>query len=332
MITSKYSKNICFNRFFKRAIVVAAILSVGLFPFSALALDILLGTGKAGTISHFTGRTICRILNRHADGINCKPVPTPGDVHNLTNLQGGSLDMGLIDSQILSDAINKTGRFQFLDIEYDNLRALVPLYRVPVTLVVRNDANIASLNDLKGKRVNAGAPSSIQHLAFDTIMAAKNWSKEDFSLVEELSTSQSQDTMAFCHGEIQAMVHVGVHPDSSLRQLFRLCEAGLVSMDDIDIEKLVKARPAFLKITIPEQTYPSQAGVVTTFGTTVMLVASGGLDEQTVYQIMEVIDRHRNYLKGAHPALSSFRMERPGKKGVGVQLHTGAMKYFTDSQ
>jgi hypothetical protein len=138
--------------------------------------------------------------------------------------------------------------------------------------------------------------------------------------------------MAFCHGEIQAMVHVGVHPDSSLRQLFRLCEAGLVSMDDSDIEKLVKARPAFLKITIPEQTYPSQAGVVTTFGTTVMLVASGGLDEQTVYQIMEVIDRHRNYLTGAHPALSSFRMERPGKNGVGVQLHTGAMKYFTDSQ
>lgn len=330
MITSKYSMNICFDRFFKRAIVVVAVLSVGLLPFSALALDILVGSGKAGTISHFTGRTICRILNRQVKGMNCEPVPSPGDVHNLTNLQSGSLDMGLIDSKMLSDAIHKTGRFEFLDIKYDNLRILVPLYRVPVTLVVRNDAKIASLSDLKGKRVNAGAPRSIQHLAFDAIMTAKNWLKEDFSLVEELSTSQSQDTMAFCHGEIQAMVHVGVHPDSSLRRLFRLCEGNLVSMDDVDIEKLVEIRPEFSKITIPKQTYPSQTGVINTFGTTVMLVASGGLDAQTAYQIMEVISNQRSYLTGAHPALSAFRMEQPGKSSLGVQLHPGAVKYFTN--
>ncbi|MCP3893577.1 MAG: hypothetical protein GY706_02975, partial [Bacteroides sp.] len=73
--------------------------------------------------------------------MNCKTVPAPDDVdapddvHNLTNLRGGSLDIGLIDSRMLHDAINKPGDFEFLDISYENLRVLVPLYYTPVTLV-----------------------------------------------------------------------------------------------------------------------------------------------------------------------------------------------------
>ena len=76
--------------------------------------------------------------------MNCETVPASDDVHNLTNLQGGSLDIGLIDSRMLHDAVNKTGEFEFLDISYDNLRALVPLYDIPITLVVRSDAKITS--------------------------------------------------------------------------------------------------------------------------------------------------------------------------------------------
>jgi len=182
MITNKRKKTICFIRFFNRTLIISAFLTVGLFPFSANAFDILLGTGETGTFSHFTGRMLCRVINSYSDDMNCKTVPTPDDVdapddvHNLTNLRGGFLDIGLIDSRMLHDAINKTGDFEFLDISYENLRVLVPLYYTPITLVVRSDARITSLEDLKGKRINAGAWLSIEQLAMDTIMKAKNWS------------------------------------------------------------------------------------------------------------------------------------------------------------
>ena len=223
MISNKRIKYTCFSWIFKRAPIICAFLIVGIFPFSVNAFDILMGTGETGTFSHFTGRTICRMINKQANDISCKTVPGSGDVHNLTNLQEGSLDIGLIDSRMLNDAINKTGYFEFLDISYDNLRALVPLYDVPITLIVRKDAKITSLEELKGKRVNAGAPRSLQHLAFDTIMKAKNWSQGDFSLVAELTASQSQDRMALCYGTIQAILHIGVHPDAALQKLFRIC-------------------------------------------------------------------------------------------------------------
>ena len=262
--------------------------------------------------------------------MNCQTVPTLDAVDNLTNLQGGSLDIGLIDSRMLHDAMNKTGYFEFMDISYNNLRTLVPLYNLPFTLVVRSNAKITSLEELKGKRINAGAPRSIQHLAFDTIVKAKNWSKKDFRLVTELSTSQSQDTMAFCHGTIQAMVNIAVHPDSTLQQLFRLCKADLVDMYDNDIEKLVNAHPAYFKIDIAASVYPSQPMGITTFGTRAVLVASDNLDAETVFKIIDAIYNNRKRLKSAHPALSILALDEGQKSAAGIPLHPGAIRYFSE--
>jgi TRAP transporter TAXI family solute receptor len=327
--TTKYFRT---PLFWRQVPIICLVLFVGacIFPFSADAFDIRLGTGSPDTFSHFTGRMLCRVINSHANDIKCQVVPTSDDVDNLTNLRGGFLDIGLVDSRMLLDAISKTGHFEFLDISYENLRVLAPLYDIPVTLVVRDDAGIVSLKDLKGKRINAGASRSLQSLAVATIMQAKNWSKKDFSLVGELPPSQSQDTMAFCHGTMQAMLHIGVHPDSSLQQLFKLCKADLVDMDDSDIEKLVNDHPAFWKINIAADTYPSHPEELTTFGTRAMLVASEDLDEETVYKIIDAIVSNQKRLSSAHPALSLFSVDTAQKNAAGIELHPGAAKYFSE--
>ncbi|MGD2272347.1 MAG: TAXI family TRAP transporter solute-binding subunit, partial [Desulfobacterales bacterium] len=197
-------------------------------------------------------------------------------------------------------------------------------------LVVRSDAEISSLEALKGKRVNAGAPISPENLAVDTIMKAKNWSKADFSLVQELPASQSQDTMAFCYGTVQAMVHIGVHPDTSLQQLLERCKASLANMDDNDIEKLVNDHPALFKTNITGDAYPSQPQGVATFGTRMMLAASDALDEQTVYEIIDVIHRNQKRLRRAHPALSSFTVRPAQQKDAGIYAHPGAARFFSE--
>ena len=202
MITKKSAMYRRTPMFFSRVPIMCLFFIIGtcVFPFSAQAIDILLGTREPGTYSHFTGRMLCRVINSQASDMNCETVPTPGDVHNLTNLRGGSLDIGLVDSRMLFDAVNKSGYFEFLDISYENLRVLAPIYDIPITLVVRSDAGITSLEDLKGKRINAGAPRSLQSLSMNTIMKAKNWSKDDFSLVGELPPSHSQPALDAAQG------------------------------------------------------------------------------------------------------------------------------------
>jgi len=300
------------------------------FPLCTHAFEIRLGTGEIGTFSHFTGRMLCRAIHGHAEGVQCETVPSSDDVHILTNLQGGSLDIGLVDSRMLQDAVTKQGYFEFLDIRYDNLRILMPLYDVPVTLVARTDAGIGSLDDIKGKRINAGAPRSPEHLAVDTIFQAKGWSENDFSLVQELSASQSEDSLAFCHGTIQAMVHIGVHPDPALRQLLELCSATLVDMDDSDFQKMIQSHGAFSELKLPAGMYPTQGKQVATFGTRMMLVSSADFDAETVYTIIEAIYRYQKRLKSAHPALSELTQDAARNYNINLQQHPGALRYFSD--
>jgi len=329
MMTRKYVRHHFTIRLMMNIAATCAFFITALTPISASAFDILLGTGPEGTFSYFTGRTICRIISRHAEDFDCKALPGPDAIHNLTNLQGGSLDISLVDSRMLTDAINKTGYFEFLDIRYDNLRELLPLYVQPVTLVVRSDADITSLEKLKGKRINAGAPRSEEHLATDMILTANNWTRDDFSLFGELSASQSQDTMAFCYGEIQAMLHIGVHPDPSVQQLLALCNAALVDMDDNNIAKLVESQPALSQIDIPAGIYPSLQKPVATFGTTVSLIASASLDDEIVYKIMEALDKNQQNLRSTHSALNAFTVGPAPDRTTGIQIHPGAAMYLS---
>ena len=101
-------------------------------------------------------------------------------------------------------------------------------------------------------------------------------------------------------------------------------------MDDNDIQKLVNDHPAFWKINIAADTYPSHSRGIITFGTRTMLVASEDLDEETVYQIIDAIYSNRVRLKGAHPSLSLFSVGAAQKSAIGIQLHQGAGKYLRE--
>ena len=320
------------NLFLKRTRTICLFLFIGIavLPGSVHALDILLGTGEPGSFSYFTGRVLCRMINHKVDDVSCQQIPATDDVYNLTNVQGGSLDISLVDSRTLFEAINKSGSFEFLDIDYENLRVLAPMYDIPIAMVVRNDAGISSLEDLKGKRINAGNPGSLQDLAVDTILQAKKWSRDDFSLVGVLPPIKSQDTKAFCYGTMQAMVYIGMHPDFSLRRILKTCHGSLLNMNDSDIEELVKNDPALWKTVLAAGIYPSHPKKVETFGTRSMLIASADLDKETVYKIVEAIDNNQECLTDAHSSLSLFSVDMAKKSASEIQLHSGAAMYFDE--
>lgn len=325
MTTSNDTGNTCLTRRLSHSLIVFFL--VVFSPLTIHAYELLMGTGEKDSFSHFTGRTLCRLISIDSE-LSCKAIPAPDSSHNLTNLRGGSLDIALIDSRILHDAFNKSGYFKFLDITYDNLRTLVPLYTVPIVLVARDDAKILSLDDLQGKRFNAGAPLSPQHLAADNIMVAKGWTKRDFNPLVELPVNHAQGTLAFSGGTIQAMLHIGVHPDPILARLLERAKATLVDMDDPDIEKLVNTHSGFVKITIPAGTYSTNPEKVDTLGTEVSLVASEDLDDTTVTAILAAIFHSKEQLKKAHPTLSPTREAGTNKLQGEVQPHRAVIKYF----
>ena len=271
---------------------------------------------------------MCKLINGHSAELSCRAMPGRDDVDTATNLRSGSLDLGLVDSQVLIDAIQKKGAFQFLGIDYGSLRMLAPVYAVPATLIVRRDAGIASLDDLAGSKVNAGLPGSSQQRFWKLIMQVKNWTRDDFPLLEELPSGRSEERMALCHGTIQATLHIGVHPDPWLQELFQRCPAGLTGLADRSIRTHIHDNHSFFPTDIPAGTYASGQETIRTIGTKVLLVASEDVQRRIVLSVLKALAASQKDLQTIHPAFSAFILQAPAQEEDGPGLHPGAAAYF----
>lgn len=290
--------------------------------------DILLGTGEPGTFSYFTGKAICQVLQRQHKELSCKPVPGKTATDNLTNLGNDSIDLALVSSKTIYDAFHQSGAFKYINIDYDNLRLLMPIYRSPVALVARKDAGIQRLNDLKGKRVNDGERNSLENLVFQQVKKRKNWQDSSFSLLQSIPTTMSQNWLALRNGTVQAMLYVGMHPDVTLKQL--LAEGGtrLIALHDKEVEKIISERVGFCRCTIPAATYPTLKEDLTTLGIETLLISSSATDAMVIEQVLAALHSYRKQLRHAHPALLRHHTTVSVLNSSYLHPHPSALLFF----
>jgi TRAP transporter TAXI family solute receptor len=251
-------------------------------------------------------------------------------VQNLTNIHSGSLDLGIVNSTNQANAVNRSGQFEFLDIRYDNLRSLFSLNSIPFTLITYQGAGISSFGDLRGKSVNIGNRGSSQREIMNSLLAAINWSKNEFRLVEQIPASRSQDSMALCHRNVDAIVRVNVHPDSSIQQIVKLCNAKLINVSGPGVMQFIKQNPAYQSINIPGGTYASNPAPVATFGVKATLITSEEMDEEIIYIIVRTMFENLDRLKKTHPSFALLTPARMYTDSLTAPLHRGAIKYYRE--
>lgn len=306
-------------------------LVVLLLPLVALpvqAQEILIGTGSKSGVYFPVGRAICRLISSNIEGLSCKPLATAGSVFNLANVAGGSLEIGIVQSDIQHHAVHRSGPFRFVDTPHDNIRALFSLYTEPFNLVARADAGIDRLEDLRGRRVNIGDPGSGQRATMEVVMDAKGWTSDDFQLAMELPASQQ--SMALCHNRVQAIVYMVGHPNVSIAKAIKLCDARLVDVEGEAIDRLVAENPFYAYTRIPAGTYAGMDGPVRTFGTLATVVSSVDIDEQLVYDIVKTLFENLDRFKRMHKAFHDLEPKAMVSNGLAAPLHPGAARYYLE--
>lgn len=236
-------------------------------------------------------------------------------------MQGGSLDLALVDSLLLVDSTTGQRAFQYLDINYDKIRIVSPLYNIPLTVIVRNDADIATIDQLPGKRINTGPFGSPEKHLFAMFMQTQGWTEEMFPVFAELSSSFSQDKIAFRQGDVQILVHNGVHPDNDILRLLAEDEASLIGFSADATLELITSTPSLSRQEIDESTYPSLADKLTTFGTTMTLVSSADLDDETIRLLINSLEKNKQSLQSMHPALSQFSIDKRPQWFGSIKVH-----------
>lgn len=315
-----------------RRIILAALFCMLLLPSLCCGYELLLGTGERGSFSYFAGKLVCRSVQKADADVTCRPVPLENYTDSLTNVQGGSLDMALVNSKMIYDAFHREGLFEYIDLNYAQLRLLAPLYREPISLVVRRGSRIASFDDLAEKRVNAGSLFSLQEIVFRKLMSAKGWQESSFGLYQRLSRANAQDFIALHSGTVQAMLHIGMHPDSRLANSLKTGYTKIVGIGEATIDKLVDDNSGFYRQIIPANTYEQYQDDIATLSLETLLVTSADADNETVSLVLDALVAAKKQLQSAHPALFENKVTVETLNSSYLHPHPEAVLFFQANQ
>ena len=293
---------------------------------SAMAADLFIGTGSKTGVYFQVGRAICRIVKRSIADLGCRVMETEGSISNVVDLASGTMDFGVVQSDVQFHAVNKSGPFEFVGIDLSNLRSMFSLHSEPFTLVARRDSGIRKLDDLAGRRVNIGNPGSGQRATMEAIMAVKGWTKDIFQLATELPAAQQ--SLALCHGRVQAMVYTVGHPNDSITKATQLCDSVIVEVTGPEVDGLVASNPYYTYAWIPGGMYAGNPESTKTFGVKAVFMTSSDVDADTVYAVVKSVFDNLERFKRMHPTFARLEPMRMTKDGVLAPLHEGAIRYF----
>src|SRR4026209_1928406 len=117
-----------------------------------------IATGGTGGVFYPYGGGIAKVITEHLPNTEATAEVTAASVDNLKFLKQGASDLAFTMADMAQDAV--TGRDVFSDFGTVPVRALAVLYSSYSHLVVRADAGISGIADLRGRVVSTGAAGS----------------------------------------------------------------------------------------------------------------------------------------------------------------------------
>lgn len=248
-----------------------------------------------------------------------------GSVSNLLGLGQGTFALGFANGQTVPEALNGINAFEE---KIENVSTVATLYPNVFHIVVREDSDIHSLEDLKGKNVSPGIAGYSGELAFKDMLNAVDMSYDDLGGIEYIGTADGADLLR--DGHIDAIVGMVAAPLSTFQELDTTVGIRMISLEEEVVTALNEKNEGYLPYTIEGGTYSNIAEDVNTVaGYTVLLVNDDLMGEEAVYNLTKMMFDNQEHWKTLSSTMNEFSPEYSVENNVG-ELHPGAVKYYKE--
>ncbi|MFD9033639.1 TAXI family TRAP transporter solute-binding subunit [Streptomyces sp. NPDC059567] len=307
-------------------LVVCGLLVWWLVPFGTPAPSgrVAFSTGVPTGVYQRYGELLQQALARDLPDVSITLRNSEGSQQNLARLASGEADFTIATS----DAVAQYQRDRKPG--FEQLRGCARLYDDYVQLVVRKDAPVRSVADLRGLRVGVGQEGSGVRLIADRVLAAGGLTPD----VDIEPVSAGIDTMPGLleRGELDAFFWSGGLPTQAVQALSERFPVRLVPLDATLIDNLHdvgESNRHYRSAVIPADAYArAQDGQpVETLAVANLLVTTDASDSSLVEGFTRTVIRSRDRIGGqVHPAqlvdLRTAIYTEP------LALHEGAQRYY----
>ncbi|MGL5659857.1 MAG: TAXI family TRAP transporter solute-binding subunit [Aeromonas sp.] len=282
-------------------------LLLALMPLSSQALTI--GTGPLNGVYYPTGGALCRILNtgNTLHGDRCTVLSTQGSLANLNALATGKIQLALVQSDVLHQALLGTGPFTGQGPDHQ-LRSLFRLYQESLTLLVAPDSGISEFADIKGKRVSLGNHGAGDQLTARALISAMNL--QPAPLIAKPVSAQVSPQEGLCDGSLDAAFVVEGHPSLAIGDLINRCKVRVIPIEGEQIDQWLTQHPTYQRSRIAANLYPGQTSAINNIGVSAELVALASLPDPIVRTVRDTLLARVKQFSRLHPALSKVTTDQ----------------------
>ncbi|MDQ0339675.1 TRAP transporter TAXI family solute receptor [Caldalkalibacillus uzonensis] len=250
-----------------------------------------------------------------------------GGVHNLNLLKDGEADISFATVGIIWEAYH--GERSFEGRQYDDVRIIAGLYYNPNQFVVRAEAGIGSIADIKGKRFAPGASGSTPEVESSIILTEYGLNYPDDIQANFVGFTEAIDLMR--NNQIDgALIQAGL-PTAAVTEMTSTAGGKLIGIDPEIRASLMEKYPWYSDFVIPAGTYDNQDEDVETLAIKMMLIADASVDEEVIYNLVKTMWENVEKLESAHPIVEQFDINQATTDLAGIPLHPGAEKYYKET-
>ncbi len=309
---------------FKQLLIAA--LSVALTSGALAQQYFRIGTGGTAGTYFPIGVLIAGAVSQ-AGKIVVTAQPSNGSLGNVIGVAGGSMESGFSQADVATWAQTGTGIFEERP-RLSGLRLIANLYPESIHVVVRSDAGIRSIAELRGKRVALDEVGSGTLISARQVLAAYGLKESDLKPAY-IKPNQAGDMLKA--GSLDAFFFTGGTPAVGIAELAASgVGISLLPIDGEAAQRLRAASPFLFSDTIAANTYKDVPATVT-LAVGAQWITSDKVDAELIYQITKTL-----YEKAAQKALLSghpkgrFITLTNAVRGAGIPFHPGALRYFKE--
>ncbi|RGC64979.1 ABC transporter, phosphonate, periplasmic substrate-binding protein [Micromonospora sp. MW-13] len=285
--------------------------------------QIFLATGNTTGVYYQFGGGYADLISRNLPGYEARAEPTGASGENITRITGGDMEIGFSQLDTAADANAGRGAFQGRP---QQVRALARVYSDYMHVLVRADAEVATLSDLQGMRVSTGSPRSGTDVIAGRLLAAAGLEPERGIRRARLSLPDTASRMRA--GTLDAMFFAGGLPTPGITDLLTAAPGRFRFLPIADLIKPLTAAygPVYTAADLPKEAYGTPTAVPTVTVANLILVGADMPDE-LAYDLTALLFAHQTELGAVHPEGRNFNRSSAANTDP-VPLHPGASQFY----
>ena len=292
---------------------------------AAAAQQVSIGTSPQGTAGYSMGAALAKLLTEKST-YQARVQPFSGNSIALAGINQGEVDLSVVNEIEIVEALRGAGSYQGR--KQENVRLAAVLYPFTVAILVKKDAPMQSIADLKGKRMTWGYTAQ---LTLKTVVGAMlaNGGLAEADIQPVLVPNVNRGADDFAGGKADAFFYAlgaakVTETDASVGGLRALP----LSDAPEAVARMKKALPQGYVLEVKPR--PGLAGVAAptkVLAYDYVLVAGKHVKDEMVFRLLSAMYENKDILVSSFAGFNAFDPERMSKR-IEAEYHTGAQLFM----